>query len=94
MSVDIIGWESLKRIDFRKRLDQMLAEQEFIESSLEEMKIRLETMEDGFSKEMILKSLDSIMGFFELQRAQIIWINALREGMMEFESRLEKLDKE
>ncbi len=93
MSDDIIGWETLKRIDFRKRLDQSLADQEFIESNLKEMKIRLEPMEDGLTKDMIFASLSTIMDFFKLQRTQIIWINALREGMMEIESRFDELDQ-
>jgi len=89
MSDDVIGWETLKIMDFRKKLDFMLADQETVEASAQEIKSRLEAMEEGFSKEMILKSLDSIMGFFELQRVQIIWINALREGLMQIEKRLD-----
>jgi len=94
MSVDLIGWETLKKIDFQKRLDENLASQELAESGVQEIKIRLEAMEDGFGKEMILKSLDTIMAFSELHRVQIIWINALKEGMMEIESRFDKLDQD
>ena len=92
LSDDVIGWETLKRINFRKKLDVMLADQETVEASLHEIITRLETMEEGFSKEMIIKSLEAMMGFFELQRVQLILINALREGLMEIESRLDKLD--
>jgi len=38
-----------------------------------------------------LKSLRAIMNYIELQRVQVIWINALREGMMKIESRLDKI---
>ena len=33
------------------------------------------------------------MAFFKLQRIQIIWINALREGLMEIESKLDRLEQ-
>lgn len=63
-----------------------------MESHIQVIKAHLETMKDGPSKQMILDSLDAIVIFWRLQRIQIIWINALREGMMEFESRLDELD--
>jgi len=94
MSVDFIGWETLKKIDFKKNLDKFLASQESVESAVQKIKIRLEQMEDGFGKEMIFFSLDALMGYLELQRIQIIWINALIEGMMEIESRFDKLDQD
>ena len=91
MSDDVIGWETLKTIDFRRRLDRSLADQESIEESIQEIKIHLETMEDGFGKKMITKSLDTIMDLMSGFRVQIIWINALREGLMEVERRLDRL---
>ena len=63
-----------------------------MESQVQAIKAHLEAMKDGPSKEMILDSLDTIVIFWKLQRIQIIWINALREGLMEIESRLDELD--
>ncbi len=91
MSTDLIGWETLKKIDFQKRFDEGLAAQESAEFGVQEIKIRLETMKDGPSKQMIWGSLDTLMALWKLQRVQMIWINALREGMMEMEARIEKL---
>ena len=76
MSVDLIGWETLKTIDFQKNLIKNLASQESAESGVQEIKIRLELLENSFGKEVIFKSLDTIMDFIKLQRIQIIWINA------------------
>ena len=93
MSDDLIGWETLKKINFQKKLDEFLASQEIAESNVQEIKIHLELMEDGFTKKMIIGSLDLIMDFLKLQRIQVIWINALKEGMMEIESRFDKLEQ-
>lgn len=92
MSVDIIGWETMKRIDLMQRLDYMLAGQETVENSAEQIKILLEAMDDGFSKEMISKSVDIFLDFMKFQREQIIWIKALKDGMMEIESRLDNVE--
>ena len=91
MSTDLIGWETLKKINFQRRFDQSLASQESMESHAQVIKIQLEIMKDGPSKEMIFQSLDAMMALWKLQRIQIIWINALREGLMEIESRLDEL---
>ncbi len=92
MSIDLIGWETLKKIDFQRRFDESLASQETMESNVQVIKAHSETMKDSFSKQMILGSLDTLMALWKLQRVQMIWINALREGMMEIESRLDKQD--
>lgn len=92
MSTDLIGWETLKKIDFQRRLDQSLAEQESMETQIQEIKAHLEALKDGPSKGIILQSLDTMMALWKLQRIQIIWINALREGMMGIESRLDELN--
>ena len=94
LSTDLIGWETLKNINFQRRFDQSLAEQESMDSHAQAIKAHLETMKDGPSKGIILQSLDTMVAFIKLQRVQMIWINALREGMMGIESRLDKLDQD
>ncbi|TFH16738.1 hypothetical protein E4H04_06155 [Candidatus Bathyarchaeota archaeon] len=91
MSNDIIGWYSLKKIDLRKKMDQQLAIKESMEAGLQEIKDKLKPMEEGFSKNLIITSLESIYDLIELQRVQVIWINALKEGLMEIEQRLDNL---
>lgn len=92
MSDDLISWETLKKINFQKRFDESLAAQESMESNVQVIKAHLEAMKDGPSKGIILQSLDTMMALWKLQRVQMIWINALREGLMQIESRFEKLD--
>ena len=94
MSVDLIGWETLKKLDFIKRLDNMLAASEQLEDIAKEFEPHLEKIEDDNLKTAIKAPGLVLMTFMQLQRDQIIWVNAMIEGMIKIEDRLDRLENE
>ncbi len=88
----MLGWETLKRLDFRKRLDLMLAGIEQMEDTTKEFEPTFEKIKDDQLKTGLRNCGEAIMSFIKFQREQVIWINALREGMIKFEDRLDKLE--
>ena len=91
MSDDVISWYIFKGIDLRKNLDQDLANFEKLERSLVEINKVLELTTDGVTKDVLIMLLDILMAFKESQRTQIIWINSLKEGLIQIEERLDNL---
>ena len=92
MSEDLIGWETLKRIDLRKNLDLMLSILEEQEDDSKKFKMELEKMEDSHLKLLIITSQKTSTHIMTLARNQIIYINAMVEGLREIESRLDKIE--
>jgi hypothetical protein len=93
MSVDLITWETLKTIDFIKRLDGMLVGQEQMNDAFKAFEPHLEKIKDDDLKNAIEVPGEILTAFMQLQREQIIWIYAMIEGMKEIESRQDAIEK-
>lgn len=90
MSDDYVGWYKFKNFNLRKIMDTDTAARENSERLRQKI---IDFENQGKPIDSIIKTLmDWIDGLDTAHRYHLIWINALREGMLEIEQRLDKLE--
>lgn len=86
-----VGWYEFKQRDLRKYIDMTIAGDEEIQRLREKM---LEEEKLGKKSDPMMKSMITwVDNLSDVVNLHLVWINALREGLIEIEDRLDKLEK-
>ena len=91
MSEDIIGWSELKRINIRERIDRGAELKENADRSRTEYWNLIK--EQGSNNPLRDTLVDSLDAIYLATRMNLIYISALREGMIQVEQRLSKIEE-
>ena len=90
MEDDIVGWYEFKKYELRRLIDIMDSTEEKVEIFRQQMK---ENEKRGYKlREMDQAFFDQLDAIHNVIRLQTIWINALREGLIEIEDKLNKTE--